>query len=88
MEFLVNCLAAGPSLGEIIVKMFIQRLITFTLIVFCSVLLSVENVCLSEVCDHRVSLATPLLSVHNYNQFFIKTKQEGATGDNRDTRGS
>ena len=51
MEFLVNCLAAGTSLGEIIVKMFIQRLITFTLIVFCSVLLSVENVCLSEVCD-------------------------------------
>ena len=30
----------------------------------------------------------PLLSVHNYNQFFIKTKQEGATGDSRDTRGS
>lgn len=88
MEFLVNCLAAGPSRGEIIVKMFIQRLITFTLIVFCSLLLSVEDVCLSEVCDHRVSLATPLLSVHNYNQFFIKTKQEGATGDNRDTRGS
>ena len=51
MEFLVNCLAAGTTLGEIIVKMFIQRLITFTLIVFCSVLLSVENVCLSEVCD-------------------------------------
>ena len=51
MEFLVNCLAAGTSLGEIIVKMFIQRLITFTLIVFCSVLLSVEDVCLSEVCD-------------------------------------
>ena len=31
--------------------MFIQRLLTFTLIVFCGVLLSVKNVCLSEVYD-------------------------------------
>ena len=63
--------------------MFIQRLITFTLIVFCGVLLSVKNVCLSEVYDpgSAIRLLPSLLSVHNYNQFFIKTKQEGTTGE-------